>query len=138
MTFRPTFEPITPKRDPFKNFSKNVARATAHLATFLLASQAELQRYPPQSSSSTYQRSGKLGQAWTTKPPRPKGRDIEGFVGNKRSYAIHVQGPPQGPPGKRQVRWAKRRGWPSVTSVSKKQWKKFGPKVSRALQGKRI
>jgi len=133
MSAQAELHPIKPKRDPFRHVRPAVKGATLLLHGFLLASQSDLQRYPPQAPETTYKRTLKLGQFWIVKPPRPRGRDIVGAIGNKRPYAVWVQGPTTGT-GKKQVKRMKQIGWPDLTTVGKRQWRVYKPMIIRVFK----
>jgi len=49
-------------------------------------------------------------------------------------YAVYVEGPAEGPKGKRQTKKHRQTGWPTIDKVGKEEWDKAVPDIERALQ----
>jgi hypothetical protein len=103
-----------------------IARTTIALRLYTLDAQAEISNYPEQETS--YIRTGILGQKWTASPPKLRGSDLVGRVGNNISYAGRVQGSDQ-------EEQFKKRGWPNIVDTNTKVWNRHRPLLVAAIKG---
>lgn len=78
-------------------------------------------------------RTGTLGRNWRPRGPRLTARGLVAEAANDTEYGIHVEGPPRGPARRRQTKVMRDRGWPNVTDVGQKQWRRTRPEVVRIL-----
>ena len=106
--------------------AKAVVRTTVALRLYTLDAQAEISNYPEQDTS--YERTGILGTKWTAQPPKLRGPDLVGRVGNNLSYAGRVQGSDQ-------EEQFKKRGWPNIEDTNTKVWNKHRPLLVAAIKG---
>jgi len=90
--------------------------------------------YPEQLPSS-YRRTHKLGQSWTTKGPHLKGRDVVQESGPNADYAARVQGysPGVGSKDEQQTKEMARRNWEPVDVVGQIEFDGVLPEIQRAL-----
>ncbi len=80
-----------------------------------------------------YKRTGTLGRGWKI-GRRRRGRTITSIeVINRVRYAVHVQGPRRGAKGRRQTADMRRRGWPNITTESKRVWRKHRVNIIRII-----
>lgn len=80
-----------------------------------------------------YKRTGTLGRGWKI-GRRRRGATITSIeVLNRVAYAVHVQGPRKGQKGRRQTADMRRRGWPNITSESRRVWRKHRPGIIRII-----
>ena len=93
---------------------------------------SEVSSYPPARTS--YRRTGRLGQGWTTIWPHAEGDRLITGTGNKIAYAGPVQGFKRRRP--RQGRVFRGYNWPNVEDIGKGVWKRHRPRVLAALQGR--
>lgn len=100
-----------------------IANERAALKSGLIV-QAKAQVYPPQSSGSTYRRTGTLGRKWDTEV-RPMGGMITAIVDNPTEYADWVKGKTK------QTRVHKANGWPSILDDAKASL----PEIIEVYQG---
>lgn len=88
--------------------------------------------YPTQQPTS-YRRTGNLGRGWKI-GRRVRARQTTSVeVLNRVSYAAHVQGPRKGRKGRRQTAVMRRKGWPNITTESKRVWRKHRPGIVRII-----
>jgi hypothetical protein len=90
--------------------------------------------YPGQQRTvSGYRRTGGLGRGWKI-GRRRRGKTVTSIeVLNRVRYAVHVQGPRRGAKGRRQTREMRRRGWPNITTESKRVWRRHRPGIVRII-----
>jgi hypothetical protein len=136
--------PIKPSRAPVG--TKGLARELdAALETeFARAVIDEMTKYPPvtpwkngfpkKGPRRGGRRTGRLGRNWRITGRR---RAYSITVENPVDYAIHVEGPRPGRKGRRQTIVFKRRGWPNISTVSKKHWRRTERAVTRIFAKRR-
>jgi len=128
------FERIVPKKKLSTTSVPDVWRAMRAMAR---SAQRRLMEYPPKPPGSKYRRkaaAGGLKSGWTVAGPSKQGNDMVVEVGNKIKYAVYVEGPAEGPKGKRQTKKHRQTGWPTIDKVGKEEWDKAVPDIERALQ----
>ena len=128
-----SYRAVIPRRSPFPEPARVISKVGATLLLFGHDGQGKLSNYPP--SRSSYRRTGNLGRKWTVSGPKVGANSIKVTIGNNADYAIWVQGPTEGP-GRKQVSWAERYGWLSVTAVRKKVWPRYRLLIIKILSGK--
>ncbi len=95
----------------------------------------EMSDYPGQQATiSNYRRTGTYGRGWVFGARRRRGNVVSASAVNRVLYAIRVGGPRRGAKGRRQTKEMKRRGWPNITDVGNRQWKRFGPRIVQILE----
>lgn len=89
----------------------------------------------PQQQASSYRRTHKLGQSWTTKGPRVQGKDVVQEAGPNREYAPYVQGysPGKGSTGQQQTKEMARRNWTPADVMGQEEFDAVLPDIQRAL-----
>ena len=91
-------------------------------------------RLPKRARIGGYRRTGDLGRGWRPKSVRLTGDRVIAEAANKIPYAIHVEGPPDGPKGERQTDEMQRRNWPNIQEVARRRWAQRRPIVVRLLK----
>ena len=88
--------------------------------------------YPAQQPTS-YRRTGNLGRGWKI-GRRVRSRQTTSIeVLNRVRYAVRVQGPRRGRKGRRQTAAMRQRGWPDITTESKRVWRRHRPGIIRII-----
>ena len=72
-----------------------------------------------------------LAASWTSKYDKNK---FQAKVGNNASYAVFVQGPKEGPKGKRQAKHMANIGWKSIDTMAKEETKNVTKYVIDAVR----
>ncbi len=125
----PRLEVVRPK-GPISKYSKS--KVVGRMRKLGLDVVRVAANYPTQRTS--YRRTGRLGQSWTTRGPLVIGRDLVVEVGNKMGYAGRVMGLKSGED--RVVQLAKFRdlGWRSIEDIGQEEIDKALPALRRILQ----
>lgn len=128
-----SYRAIIPRRSPFPEPARVGTKVGALLLAFGHDAQGKLSNYP--ASRSSYRRTGNLGRRWTVRGPQVGAKGIKVTIGNNAEYAVWVQGPTEGA-GPKQVDWARRYSWLSVTTVKKKVWPRYKALIIKTLAGR--
>lgn len=78
-------------------------------------------------------RTGTLGKGWRIARIERSANRRSVEVDNGVAYAVHVEGPRRGQRGRRQTAVMRERGWPTVTEVAQRNWRKRQPIIVRIL-----
>lgn len=133
------YQPIRPKRDPVDTAQQEI-RVQKYLRSFTALFIADIAKYPAaqpwknpppkRGPRAGGRRTGTLGRNWST---RIKYTKDSVTIENPTLYGIHVQGPPGGPPRRRQTPNMTARGWPNVRTVGQKTRDKLVPQLRKDL-----
>lgn len=126
------FEPILPKKSPFPDPARfgAVGNLLRDACATVVRGVQEGYRVP---TSSSYVRTGKLGQRWTLDGPKLEGTDLVARAYTNLEYAKYVVGLKTKAP--RQAARMARKGWPSVEDLAQQAWRNVRPQIERALKG---
>lgn len=98
--------------------------ATSMLRRVAAEGHRKIAKYPPQRLKKTnYRRTGTLKRSWSHRVGQ-EGQDVAAEVGSSSNiapYNRYVQGPREGPRGRRQVKAFRQAGWQGVDELEKMQ-----------------
>lgn len=126
---------ITPRRLPMATNTEDLARRALGQLGFAGDMVRDMADYPTQQPT-TYRRTGTLGREWTFSGPARTPTGIGVLVYNPVGYAVYVEGPRNGPRGRRQTAVMRGKGWPSISDVAERLAKKHGVTLSRVYSQK--
>lgn len=90
--------------------------------------------YPAQQPT-TYRRTGTLGRNWRLRFGTENGLIFAAAV-NATRYAPFVQGPKDGPRGARQTAVMASKGWQSVSTIGRQEWRASSRRIRDLLKQK--